>query len=368
MKIATIEAIPVEIPFHRPHKLAGGVLTAQRFVIVRMRMDNGLEGLGEASTCWPTWLDENPESVKAVIDRYLAPALVGQDARRIEALTATMDAVAPGNPFAKAALEFALFDAVGKRYQVPVYQLLGGLAQERALLSWSLASGDVDADVREAERLMARGHRCFKIKVGAVDPDFDIRRVCAIAEAIGGRARLRVDANQGWDEVAAMRGAKAFGTAGIEIFEQPVPRWNIDALARLTAAAHVPIMADEGVGTVHEAFIVAARHAANIFALKPAKAGGLAAARKVAAIAEGAGIKCYVGCMIETGIGTSAYMHFTAASRVVTYGCELFGPLLLTDDVVNEPTRFEDGHVYVSHAPGLGVTLDEARLARYRKD
>src|SRR6185295_15698390 len=131
-----------------------------------------------------------------------------------------------------------------KALDQPVYNLLGGLYRDRIPLSWSLASGDADYEIAEAEKLIARGHFMFKIKVGEHAADVDVPRVQRIAAALGARARLRVDANQGWDEMTAVASIPALEECGIELIEQPVPRWNIAALARIARRFDIPVMAD----------------------------------------------------------------------------------------------------------------------------
>ena len=332
------------------------------FVSLRARIDTPpRRAMASAS-----WGEESVETVQAVIERYLGPELIGQDPFALEAIQRRMARRAKGNLFAKAALEMACFDLVGKALGQPLYNLLGGLYRERIPLSWSLAIGDVAAEVAEAERLMERGHFIFKIKVAEQAPEADVERVRQLAAALGSRARLRVDANQGWDELTALATIPKLEPAGIELMEQPVPRWNTDALARIAARVDVPIMADEAVCTPHDALDLVKRAAANVFALKLAKAGGILPSKAVAAIAEAGGIPCYIGCMIETGIGTAAYAHFGASTPVVTLGCELFGPLMLVEDIVKEPIRFEQGHIVVPSGPGLGVELDEAQVKSFR--
>lgn len=369
MKIAAFETIRLDIPFIRPHHMSFGTISAANYVLVRLRTDEGLEGLGEAVTLGgPSWGEESVETVQAMIETYLGPELIGQDPFRIEAIQARMARRAKGNLFAKAALEMACFDLVGKALGQPLYNLLGGLWQERIPLSWSLAIGDVVAEIAEAERLMERGHFIFKIKVAEQSPEADVARVRRLAEALGSRARLRVDANQGWDELTALATIPKLEPAGIELMEQPIARWNTAALARIARRVDVPIMADESVCTPHDAISLVTSEAADVFALKLAKAGGILPSKAVAAIAAAAGIPCYIGCMIETGIGTAAYAHFGAATPAVTLGCELFGPLMLVEDIVREPIRFEQGHIVVPSGPGLGVELDEAQVRRFRLD
>ena len=356
----------LDIPFVRPHHLSFGTISAANYLIVRLRTDDGLEGLGEAVTLGgPTWNEESVDLAEVVAERYLAPELIGLDPFGIEQVHAVMDRRVKGNRFAKAAVEMACYDLVGKALGRPLYDLLGGPYRDRIPLSWSLAIGDVAAEVAEAERLIERGHGIFKIKVGELAPSEDVARVQQLAAALGGRARLRVDANQGWDEAASLSAIPALEAAGIELLEQPVPRWNVAALARLAARFDLPIMADESVCTPHDALDLIRLAAADVFALKLAKAGGIKPSKAVAAIAAAAGLPCYVGCMIETGIGTAAYAHFAASTPAVTLGCELFGPLLLVEDIVAEPIRYEAGQIVVPDGPGLGVRLDEAQVRQF---
>ena len=204
------------------------------------------------------------------------------------------------------------------------------------------------------------------MKIGAAEPAADVARLERIAAALRGRAVLRVDVNQGWDEPTTLRWLPALEACEIDLLEQPVARWNLDGMARIAAATRLPVMADESLCTPQDAVTLVKRAAADAFALKLTKAGGFSASKKVAAVAEGAGLPCYMGCMIETALGTAAYAHFVAATPNVTLGCELFGPLLLAGDVGRPPIRYADGQVWVPRGPGLGVELDEEQLARYR--
>ncbi len=366
MRITSIQSILVDIPTRRPHAMSFGTVTLQNFVVIRMQADAGLEGLGEAAiTGGPTWNEESAETVKAVIDRYLAPVLVGQDPFQIERHLREMDKAAKGNHFAKAALEFACFDLMGKALRVSVSTLLGGVVRDRIPYSWSLATGDVEQEIAEAKALADKGSILFKVKVGVRPAAEDVPRLERIARALPPPIKVRVDANQGWDEPTTLRTLPHLEPIGLDLLEQPVPRWNFAAMARITAASRLPIMADESVCTIQDCLEAARQHIAHVWSLKMTKVGGLLRAKQAAAIAEAAGIPCYVGNMIETGIGTAAYAHFCASTPIVTQGCELFGPLLLADDLTREAITYRDGHVFPPDAPGLGVTLDETKLERY---
>lgn len=368
MKIADVRAILADIPVKRPHTMSFTTLRAVNFAFVRLATDDGAVGWGEAACLGgPTWSEESAESVAATIERYLAPWLVGRDATAIEALRREMARRVQGNPFARAAVEMALWDANGKALGVPVHRLLGGRVRDRVPLSWSLAVATPGAELEEAREKVAAGHRIFKIKTGAHTVEHDVERVRAIREAVGPGVSLRVDANQGWDRPQALRAIRAMEPAALDFVEQPLPRWDLDGMAAIARSVTVPIMADESCFTPHDALAIARLGGVSILALKLTKSAGLLGTMAIARIAEAAGMSCYVGCMIETSLGTAAYLHVALAAAPVTWGCELFGPLLLRGDVVREPVRYEDGAILALDGPGLGVEVDEAALKEWAR-
>ena len=186
-----------------------------------------------------------------------------------------------------------------------------------------------------------------------------------VRETVGSDVKIRLDANAGWDYITAFKGINAMEKFDIEFLEQPLPKWDIDNMARLGNAIKTPIMADESVCTLQDAINIIRKDAASIFSLKAEKHGGLYNSKKVAGIAEGAGISCYVGCMIETGIGTAAYAHLAASTKNVTYGCELFGPLAIKEDIIVDPIKYEKGYIFVPEGPGLGIELDEDKIEKF---
>jgi len=279
-----------------------------------------------------------------------------------------MDAAAKRNNAAKAAIETALFDAVGKTLGVSASVLLGGAVRDRMQVLWTLASGDAGQEIEEAEtKLAARLHDTFKVKIGAQAPEADLARLRRLADALHGRAGLIVDANQAWDETIAARCLPVLADLGVLLVEQPLPAWNIPGMARLRARSAVPLMADECVFSPHDMLAVATAAAADVVSLKLVKHGGLLNTRKVAAVAEAAGIGLYGGCLLESSIGAAAHLQVFAGLRELGWGCEHFGPQILTDDLVTEPLRFEDFQVHLPAGPGIGVTLDHDKLRRYAR-
>jgi muconate cycloisomerase len=364
--IGDVRLILADIPVSRPHHMSFTTLTAVNFVFVRIETRDGLVGWGEAACLGgPTWSEESAESIAATLGRYVVPWLIGRDAAQLEMLRLEMARRVAGNPFARAAVEMALWDLNGRALGVPVHRLLGGRVRDRVPLSWSLAVASGDAEVAEARDKVAHGHRIFKIKTAAHPVAEDVARVRAIREAVGPEVQLRVDANQGWDRPTALRAIRAMEPYDLEFVEQPVPRWDLDGLAEIARSVSVPIMADESCGSPQEALALARRGGVSILALKLTKSAGLAPTMAIARIAEAAGLGCYVGCMIETSLGTAAYLQAAVAAGPVTWGCELFGPLLLRGDVVRAPVRYADGCILALDGPGLGVDVDEAALREW---
>ncbi|MBM3221274.1 MAG: hypothetical protein FJZ38_21805 [Candidatus Rokubacteria bacterium] len=364
--IGDIRVVVADIPVRRPHAMSFTTLKTMNFVFVRVETRDGLVGWGEAACLGgPTWSEESAESVAATIERYIAPWLIGREATQIEALRVEMSRRVQGNPFARAAIEMALWDLNGRALGVPVHRLLGGRARDRVPLSWSLAVADPAAEVDEAREKVARGHRIFKIKTAAHPLAEDVRRIEAIRAAVGPGVSLRVDANQGWDRATALKAIRAITPYDLDFVEQPLPRWDLEGMAELGRRVDVPLMADESCFSPHDALAIARLGGVGILGLKITKSAGLLGTMAIARIAEAAGLGCYVGCMIETSLGTAAYLQVALAATPVTWGCELFGPLLLAGDVTREPVRYADGAILALDGPGLGVDVDEAALKQW---
>jgi muconate cycloisomerase len=365
MKIDSIASVIVDLPVARPHKLAMATIHRHSLVLVRLRTSDGGSGTGEIAII-PHYGEESPEAVKATIDHVLAPQLLGQDPRRIGTLLQRMDQAIKGNAYAKAGIEMACWDASARALGVPVSSLLGGLVTPRLPVLWVLGNGEIGKDVDEAEaRLAARTHRLFLVKIGHGDPAENVARALAVKQALGERASVRVDVNQGWDEATASWGIERLDDGGIDAIEQPVPRWNLPAMQRLAERFAVPIMADEAVATPEEAMAYARQAGADAFSIKLTKHGGIARTRQVAAIAEAAGISLFGGTMIEGAIGTSASAQVFASVARLAWGCQLFGPQLLTDDIAVGRVVYEDFELVVPTGPGFGFDVDEDKLAHY---
>ncbi|WP_024642960.1 muconate cycloisomerase family protein [Pseudomonas syringae] len=359
----------VDLPTIRPHKLAMHTMHGQTLVILRIQSSDGIVGVGEATTIGGlAYAGESPESIKTNLDKWFAPLLIGQDASSLNAAMQRVDRAIRGNTFARSAVETALLDAQGKRLGLPVAEVLGGRVRDGVEVALTLASGDTGLDIEEAERMLdMRRHRHFKLKIGAGEPARDIAHVAAIKRALGDRASVRVDINQAWSEAVAVRACRRLADAGVELIEQPLSRYDYPGMVRLSAHSPIPLMADEAIESVQDSFALAQMGAASIFALKIAKTGGPLAVLRTAAIAEAAGIGLYGGTMLEGSVGTLAAAHAFATLDKLEWHTELFGPLLLTEDILVEPPVYRDFQLMVPRTPGLGIELDEHRLSRFAR-
>ena len=368
--IDRIETFLVDVPCIRPHVLAMATMEVQVLCLVRLYSSDGIVGVGEATTiAGLAYGPESPESIKLNIDTYFAPILLACDPTRPAQAMAKIGKHIVGNHFAKCAIETALLDAHGKRVGLPVSELLGGRLHDRLPILWTLASGDTQKDIAEAEEMVAsRRHNLFKLKIGKRPVADDVAHVGAIKKALGDRASIRVDVNTAWDEPTALRGIAMLADVGCDLVEQPISRSNRAGMARLAARCAIPIMVDEPLQGPASAYDYASAAAANVFAVKIEQSGGLFAAKQVQAIADAAGVALYGGTMLEAAIGTVASAHVFATFPTLAFGTELFGPLLLTEEILETPLIYKDFALTVPEGPGLGVALDEDRVASMRRD
>jgi muconate cycloisomerase len=363
MKITRVQAIPVRLPRPQPFKSSLGVHSFSENAVVLVHTDEGLTGLGEASSIW----DRRGRGESETINGLLAEALVGRDPFRIGEISALMDALLHRSLPAKAGVEMALYDLVGKALGTPVYNLLGGRVRDRVLLSHSLSMGQPAQIAAQARSLAEQGYKTLKAKIGR-DHRADIEALEAIRGEVGDLT-LRVDANMGWPSPkAAVRCIQELAIFNLELVEQPVHSADLEGLRFVRERVEVPVMADESVWTPADALALVRAQAVDVFNVYVAEAGGLGPAARVFAIAEAARLPCIIGSMPELGIGTAAQAQLAFAMRNIGYASDVNGFVYHSDDIVQEKLRIEDGYLYPPEGPGLGVTLDQDKLEKYRID
>ncbi|PXY22603.1 muconate/chloromuconate family cycloisomerase [Prauserella muralis] len=369
-RIDRVETVLLDVPLHRPHRFARATMTAQPMLLVFVRTAGGVTGVGEGVVPGgPWWGGESVETMRLVVERYLAPLLTGRHVDDLPAILRDLHDAVAANLFAKAAVEVALHDAWARCLDVPVHTLLGGLVRRSVPVTWALGTEAAPVVAEEAlGKLEAGLHHSFKLKMGAQDPAEDVARICAVAGKLAGAAGLRVDLNARWDLLTSLTHLPRLVEAGIELIEQPVPGAEFEALAELNRVLPVPVMADESLRTPTDALRLTRLRAADVFSLKTTKSGGLRATRAIAEIAAAAGVPCHGGTSIEGPIGTVASLHLACSAPAVKWGSELFGPLLMREELLTTPLRYADGELHLPQGPGLGVELDPAAVKALRRD
>jgi len=381
LKIKALETYLVSLPLRRKHTWAGNYSpVGQRYVLVKLILEDGTYGWGEAQVLkdwggeFGTHYGETPDTTLTILKDYLFPMIEGEDASRFEYLHLKMDRFIKGYPYAKAAVDVALHDAVGKAYGVPVYQLLGGLVRREVPVAHSIGLMDIEPAVEEARQVFDEGVCCVKVKVG-IDRERDVELVRRIRAAVPG-IKIRVDANQGyasWKE--ALQITERMAEYDIWFMEQPVQ--GLEAMARVAQATEVPIMADESCWDAHDLLRLIRHDACEMISCYYTKAGGFQKSKALQSLALTAGIASDVNGSAEMGIGNAANLHVAASCAAVTIPGTI--PITQTeevqhtkvacriylDDLIAKPFEYRDGHLIVPDGPGLGVDIDPAKLENY---
>jgi muconate cycloisomerase len=365
VKIKLIEPIVVSLPMKKPVVMAGIEIRQADNVLVRIEADNGMVGWGEAASA-PTMTGETVESMMAAV-LYMMPALTGRLAEDIAGAQAAMTGRMYGNSAAKAAIELALHDLVGRATGRPVHALLGEKRRSRIAVLGVIGTGTLASDLHDAGRRKAEGLSAFKIKVGIGAPMADGERTREICRLLGRDVLVCADANQGWNREQAMRYVSAVAGSGLTFFEQPVPADDVTGMAAVAAAADCAIGADEGIHSLEDIRRHHELKAARGVSLKTIKLGGLRGIVSAGQLCDRLGMAVNVSCKAgESSIACAAAIHAAAVLPDISWGLTLSNEGL-ADDVTVHPVRIERGHVEVSDRPGHGIDVDEGRIRRYRR-
>jgi L-alanine-DL-glutamate epimerase-like enolase superfamily enzyme len=368
-RIKSIEPIAVSLPMKKPVIMAGETVARADNVLVRVESADGTVGWGEAAAA-PTMTGETTASLSAAVS-YLAPILLQRAADDFETTAAAMDAALYGNTGAKAAIEIALLDLVGRATGRPLYALLGERRRNRIALLAVIGSTDQVADLREAQQRWAAGYRAFKIKVGLSAPEADAARTQAVwrkLKANGAQCLVSADANQGYTVEEALRYTAAFGDCALDFLEQPVHGKDLRGMARIAAATAIPIGADEGIHSTADIERHRALEAVAGVSLKAIKLGGLRAMVDACRLCDRLGLKVNISCKTgESSVASAAALHVAATLPALDWGLTLTSHGL-AEDVAVEPLPVEGGHVVVPERPGLGIDVDESRVRRRQQE
>ena len=379
--IRSIDTLLVQLPTRREHKWTGLTESIGRYLLTRLVDSDGRVGWGEAPALkdwggeFGRYFGESTAIARMVIEKYLAPALIGAELGNFAEMHARMDAVIRGYPYAKAAVEFAAYDVTGRWLGLPVHMLLGGKARSRVMVTHSIGLIPIAEAEKEVAQVASEGIRTIKIKIG-VDAKRDIDMVRTVRAAVGDDVELCVDANEGYrtpgEAIATVRAMEPYR---LKYVEQPV--MGIERIAEVARAIDPPVMADESAWNAHDVIQISERRAAQIVSVYSTKPGGLYKAMEVAAVCRAAGIICNVNGSVETGVGNLANIHLAAAAPAATLSCVVpvstpaewlkgqVGGIYYRDDLIVAPMQLVDGGIEVPSAPGMGIDVDLAKVEKY---
>lgn len=327
-------------------------------VVVKVVTDQEIEGFGAASP--PRMVTgETVDTILNALDK-IGPKIIGMGGSSVQENVELVDDIISGNSSAKAALDMAFHDILGKATGKPLYALLGNF-RRRVITDKSLGIKSAKEMVRDAIKAVKDGFDTIKIKTGT-NPREDVKKVGLIRRAVGGDIQIRIDVNQGWTLQQAIECLRKIEEFDIQFVEQPINAQDIRGMKEIRHCSSIPIMADESVASPEDASRVIKAEAADLINIKLMKSGGIWKARKIAAIAEAAGIQCMIGCGTESEIGLAAGTHFAAATRNVPYA-DLDSDTLLRDRLVTKGgTVLEKSLRKLPETPGLGIERLDTKL------
>lgn len=354
MRILNIETFLLEVPLKTPFVTALRRVDAVQDLVVRIELENGICGYGEAA---PTLVisGESLQSMQAVIHTVFKPLLIGQSMLNFQSLLHQVQRRVVANSSAKAALEIALYDARSQLLQIPLCQLLG--AEPTTLTTdITISMNPVDEMVTDALTAVAAGYQHLKIKLGS-EPELDVERVLAIHRAMPSHIKLRLDVNQAWTAKQSIRALRQIEAAGIlpELIEQPVPAADLAGLKAVKDAVLTPVMADESAYSPADVVTLLAQDCCDIINIKLMKTGGISGALQILALADATGKPCMLGSMLESSISVAAAAHLAAAFPQTIRYLDLDGPTLSSFDPVSGGTRFEGPRMTLNQSSGLGI-------------
>lgn len=361
MKITEVRLGKISVPLRVPFKTALRTVNSVEDVVVEIHTDTGAVGYGEAPPTGVITGDTTGAIIGAIRD-HISKAIIGKDVDDFENLMMAVQSSMVKNTSAKAAVDMALWDLYGQLYKIPAYKMMGG-SRKTICTDITISVNDPETMAKDAADAIARGYDCLKVKVGK-EPEKDIARLSAIREVVPKKTLIRIDANQGWEPKEAVRILNGMQERGldIEFVEQPVKGHDIEGLKYVTERSYVPVLADESVFSVEDAFMILQMRAADMINIKLMKCGGLYNGLKIATAAEVYGVECMIGCMLEAKISVNAAVHLACAKQIITK-IDLDGPVLCSEDPIIGGAVFNEKDITVSDEPGLGIKgIEEGKI------
>lgn len=355
MKITSVDAIPVTVPLAKPIVMSHITVHQSDNVLVRITTDDGVVGWGEGVEATDL-TGETQQSITSAVE-FLGQRLVGEDPMRRSSLWASMAAMMYANETAAGAIDIALHDIAGKVLDVPVAELLGGVARRSIPALTMVGSGVPDDDIATARAKFDAGYRWFKIKLGIGEIVDELETVKGIRAELPPDAIVSGDANQGWSEPEAIRFLQALGGIDVRFIEQPIRQGDLGAMLRVTHASPIPICVDQSVHSCSDIATFWRTGVAGV-SLKLVKLGGITGVMRGANLCAALGLSINLaGKIAESSVAAAANIHCAAAMAAIDFGCSP-GNQGLSGDVTTKPLAVVDGHYELPHGPGLGIDVD----------
>lgn len=351
MRIVRVEAVPLQLRLREPYTIAYETISSVYNVGLRFVTDTQHVGLGIVAPDEGV-TGETPADAERAIHDVVLPLMQGADPLRRALYNEPLFDALPGCPSVRSAVDAALYDLLGKACGVPVTTLLGHYRTHMAT-SMTVYIRPGDETVSQARAYVNEGFRAIKLK-GGVDVDADIERVLAVRAAVGPDIDLRFDANQGYTAEQSIHFSTQVRSAGLSMLEQPTPADERYVLRDVTAATNTPVMADESILSLADAFLFARGNAMDMVNLKLVKVGGIDRAALINGVARAAGLHVMVGCMDEAALSIAGGLAFALSRRNVEFA-DLDGHLDLLDDPTAGAVHLHDGCLYPSDQPGFGL-------------
>jgi L-alanine-DL-glutamate epimerase-like enolase superfamily enzyme len=364
MEITKVEAIPFRIPLKMTTTWATGTQDAAEHILVKIHTDEGVTGVAEAPPR-PTIYGESIQSIKFAIDHWFGPMVVGLNPYETEKAWDKFSSIV-SNPTAKAAVDMAMYDIIGKMLRLPCYKLFGGWT-DKIRLSWCVNLNPIGQMVEEGKEMIQRyGFKALKLKVG-VEPKKDVEMVKTMRKELGDEILLYVDGNQGYDPFTAVKVIRKMTEHGIAFVEEPCPVWDKRGRQMVSQRIDIPLMGDESCFTPIDVMREIELGSLRIVLIKAARTG-FTLSRKIIHLCEQAGIKNLHGMQGDSSVGTLSSAHLCAGFKNTSfhYPSDLSFFLLLTDDFLEKPIQIKDGCFHLSDDPGLGIVIDDKRFRRFQ--
>ncbi|NEQ81033.1 MAG: hypothetical protein F6K26_12505 [Moorea sp. SIO2I5] len=358
-KIAEVRTTKRKIPLHYNQRMGSGELSAYtENVFVRIETTDGLVGYGEAGP-WAIFCAESPTSIVASIEEELAPLIVGMEPHQWRPMRLAIDRAFLGRDYAKSAIEMAIFDLIGKQFDLPLHDVLGGAVRDCIKLSYSVSDQTINTELEKIGSLVEKGYAIFKVKSGILPPEGDAERLLAIRRSFP-EIEIRLDFNEQGSVQKLSKLLPAIREIGASVIEQPFPAGDVNSLVWFSHHFDGILMADESCRNQKDLVAIAQDHLFQALSLKIHKMGGISKTLDLYSAASTHGLKGYCGGTSDTGLATYAVIELCLCLPQLLEGCDLYFPLEILATEITEPLiKVHEGAIWPTNLSGIGVNIPD---------